>query len=1518
VLFRSAQIAELNTTPEGRAELAGNMKLYFPDLSDKERNKTRQAIQQGIYGVEPVAPAEGTLTPELLKSFGIKSGPNYKSLLNANLADPTTYNLLTVLASTNTNIGVNANRILEAFPHYNPNAVQPDLFGVPNAPQTQPTAEPTQSDLFGFPEDGIQATTEQPGTKQSVGMPVQPEETTSEETPEPDGAGVDGDSGVPQPNVGAVGPSTAGQPSALAPVPKSVAKDAASTLKKEPVATTWTYFSDVPFAKLSKIGKDKVKQAHADGYLTQDLADEIESIEAANATKAGISTKIATGSPEMATQVLTRQLDEAVASQQDLEADPTATQAKKDTAAKKVDRVQKQLAKLQKQLDKITTDEASVAPSEAPAQDRGNEQNMPEVKYVEKNLTGKSQVEAARWIAENAPNKSYRVIAEKVADMLERLKAAGVNQRFTIVRIGDQVPGALNKFGVLGMSSYSYGTKDPYVHVYLKGTDFSEGNIGTTYETALHELIHAATQAAITQGSKVSSMGTEFGKDVDNLISLFNVVVNHFKARVKESQEGGTTLTPFEQSITRGANAIRNIRELVSWGLTNAEMQEYLEAIPYKSDRSLWSEIVNAIRSLLGLPAPANTALSELLSVSESLLNTDVSALKNFAESKGDSLHQINPVAQAQARQFIAGMSGTLAQSVPRQTTTTAQVLGNITTTMVNNPSGALGMVEELANKFRTKVIDKAANLSAAIQDANAGAFYNMNGQIRADLLLSAANNVNNFINAVFTRGGMEILPNGSMRAKDANHSVDGVFRHAQRLGEQLGVEDARALITDAFYHYRAKSIIDNVPRNQWPENWQNDPRIVPTQAQINAAMAAFNQFPELRAMQTEFIGAKNEMVKFLKQSGFLSDEKATQFLADDSYAPWLRLKDYQDQIPGLGNTGRMVDLRQMKALVGGTEEVNDMLENMAQMIGWCVRSGVGNHTANSALNTMSTMGTATRSNSRPTTGNPAHVVMTYEAGKPVYWTVDNPYDLAAFQTVSGLNSGVIKELGKWLGRLRAGIVLFPAFPLRQVVMDSQRAFIESGVDKPWAMMGKIYSSFLTGEAFRGSNADIQELMNQGVIGSVDYTAYDSTRGRASQFGMGEAPKTISDKFVATSGYQFLQKLAYSADLAVRLGIYRQTMEETGDRTLAATRAREIINFQKSGTSTFVNTLKQTIPFMGAYLQGMDVNYKGMVGRGNSMKQRKAAAAAYWGNMAMYAGLVTLYTMSRSGDDDYEEQKGFITDRNFVIPGGGLIPVPTDVGFLGKVIPERITDYVLQSGTENPESLTRLRQGILEAAAAGFTPPAAVYGVIPAIELTTNYSFFSDMPIVSERMKGLEPFQQYTASTSEFAKNVGDTINFSPIKIDYMFNAIGGTSAGALLQLADVMMGSNKMAADKTPIIGSFQQKTVGGRYAEEYYATRELVERAYNTAKALQAEGDEAKLEEYISRPEIQARLAARDGIEALHTSMNEVSQQRNAIMNSPDLTPEEKRQAVNELLASVEAGLRDMQIRRIRSELE
>lgn len=1476
-----AQIQELMQTPEGRAELAGNMKSYFPDLSVKERNQLRPQIQQGTYLAEPVEVPEGTLTPDILKSFGITPrNKQYKALEGAHLSDPVTYNLLTTAAGTSTDFGVKANRILEAYPHYNPAAAQPDLFaGEANAPQAQ--TEPQQQDFFGLPQDGADLI--QPGAEQGMGQPVQQQTAEAPQVEEPVGGGVVVPSGPVDGNVGQPGAGAESQPSTLAPMPKGEARKAAAALKKEPVSVAWGYMSDIPFAKLSKTAKDRVRDAHSQGYLNQDIADEVERVEARNARVEAAS---------------------AATQPEDL-LEETPEVAQQPAAA-----------------------EAPAEPETAPQGYAAQAAALPEITMLDKEhkivfegIVGENPISAAKWIAENAPSKSYRIIADIVAKRLEMLQSKGVEFKLFITERGGTGDHKRLPLGTLGQCNTNFAGANGVVKVTIQGA-FADEYSGLEFRTVLHELIHAAVDPVVHSAeiAKKRGLPVPHAEHYDALESIATTVRKEMRKRVRQG-----TANEFEKNaITgRGGNAFDNMFEFVTWGLTDADMQRTLDSIKLPSKKSLWSEFVTTIRGLLGIPASEETVLSKLLEVSHNLLNVPYEAVSDLYSYRGLSYQkeitsrQVDPQAQADAQQAIQAMSGMYAQSNPQPAQTAAQVAANIGTQVMQNPGGAIDMLERKINAFRNKVVWRGATLADDIQRANDNAFRDAYGKVRADILMSQAENTQNITESVFTFGGVEITPDGSVHAKVADHSIDGVFRHAKTLADRIGADTARDLITKTFYAWRAQALLQ-LPRDEWPINWQQNPSIIPTQAQIQAGMNAFNQFPELQAMKREFIGAKNEAVKFLKQADFLTDEKANAFLADDSYAPWFRLKEYQDTLPGLGNMGRMVDLQQMQALKGGSEEVNDMLENMAQVVSWFVRSGVSNHTANQALRTMQDMGTATPSRGRPT-GDPHNIVMTYVDGKRMFWTVSDPLQLQAFQSVKAIQSPAIKTLNKYLGTLRAGIVLFPAFPVRQVVMDTYRAYVQSGVDHPARLVGKVFKSFLSGEAYKAMSDDILEMKKYGVVGSADFNLSDSTRGRAEAYGLQAPEKGITSAWLRSPVYKALHNFAYSADLAVRLGVYRQTMEETGDKELAIARAREIINFQKSGNSELMLTLKQMIPFMGAYLQGTDVNYRSMIGRGNSMKTRKAAAAAFWGNMGTLAALSIAYAMCMSGDDDYEDQKGYITDRNFIIPGIGLLPVPTDVGFLAKVVPERITDYILQEGTDNPESVGRLVDGIRSAASAAYLPPAAVYGVTPAIELALNKSFFTDIPIVGQHMQQLEPFQQYTSNTSELAKTAGGIANISPMKIDYLLNAIGGTSAGALMQVFDVMMADEgKIAREKSPIVGSFQEKQVGGRYTEEFYETRNLVDQTYQTVKALDELGEQAKVDEYLGRPEIQRRMEARPIVEKMNTMLQEVRKARAGIENDPALTPDEKRQQVNELLANTELALKEAGIRKMRKEIE
>ena len=1481
-------------TPEGRTELADNMKLYFPELNPKERVAAKKQIKEGMFGqpapvapvVEPAAPvAEGTLTPKLLKQFEItpRSRDFYKALVGANLADPMTYQLLVQAAESGTERGIRANRLLEAFPQFNPNQPQGDLFsGVPYGQRPRP--EPEQQELFGVQADGIRAATQPTGADRSVAEPSIGATTPVTETTEPDGSGV---GNVVEPvGRGVVRAETSPQTQPSALTPKEVraqeraakeavvakekeAKAAAKALMQVPVDETWTDFlTGIEYNDLSDIAKERVLDAHKGNYLTQNLADEIVAIDKNNKRKAAAAAAV---KPE----------------------------------------------------ELSLTEEAAQLP---------NIEALPANEEIDANETairGKSMVDVAKWVAETAPSKAHRIIAKQVANRLIRYERLGVALNFAVTKKGGRGNEAPLRLGTGGQTEtvFSGAGKRATVKITLQGS-FAGDYAGTSYEVILHELVHAAVDAAVHLGRSIRRAKkpalSGVSEYVDRLAEINKLAMLEAN---KQVSAGNAALTDFVARAAAGRNnAFNNEFEIVAWGLTNTDMQVLLDSIPMPgTKKTLWSEFVNVIRELLGIPSTANTALSELLAVSERLFAVSPDTLNKGYSEFNQSFQQntvvneqsVDPAAQAEARQLLAGMSGTIINTPRTPTPSAKEIVAKTVELAVKDPKGFFAVTEDKITKFRTIVADKNASVAAKIMAYRNGAFHDVNGQVREDMLLSAEVNTGNFIDQFVKDGNIFIAKDGSVQVGTSAYSVDNLFSAGKSLADRIGTQEAKDLITAAFYHYRAASI-KSLPRDQWPDNWKQDPRIVPTQAQIQAGLDAFNKVPELEYMRNQFIGAKNNIVKFLNQAGFLTAEKTKAFLADDSYAPWMRIKEYQDVAPGMGNIGRMVDLGQMKKLVGGTEEVNDMLENMTQMLAWGVRSGIKNHTANRALSVLTDMGAAKKFKSRPDGVDPAQIVMTYETGKPTFWTVDNPTDLLAFQSVKALDSAFLRGLSKAMGTLRAAIVLFPVFPVRQVFMDSQRAYMQSGVEKPVAMVGKIFKAFLNGEAFKAVSDDVNALRRYGVAAQVDFNTHDASRGLSKRYGLSTDKKTISDMWYESSGYQFLHRLAYSADLAVRLGIYKQVVEESGDKTLAASKAREIINFQKSGSSAAIIAAKQVIPFLGAYLQGMDVNYRSMVGQGNSMKNRKAASVAYWSNAAMYMGLVIAYTMANSGDDDYEEQKGYVTDRNFLVPGGFLIPAPPDVGFLAKIIPERITDYIMQEGTESPESAKRLSDGIKQAAADSFLPPSSVYALQPYLELKFNRSFFSNMPIVGEQYKNLEPKFQISPTTSEFAKSVGAATNTSPIKIDYFMNAIGATSAGALLQMADVVMGTSNVARDKPAVVGSFIQKPVGGRETEEYYAVREMTERAYATYSALNASGKVDDLETYVSDPKVMARLDARYDIEQINNQLAQIRAERNAIYADDTINSSDKRKLVDELASIQEQMLSELGIRKLRKELE
>jgi hypothetical protein len=273
---------------------------------------------------------------------------------------------------------------------------------------------------------------------------------------------------------------------------------------------------------------------------------------------------------------------------------------------------------------------------EAQRESRGGKQAKPEEHAkVEEGIAGKNILEVAEWIKENSDNPSYKEIADKVAAQIRLLQSKGVEFGFAVV--GKRVKefpkkdiATLREANGAAVSNRYPGKT--YVRVYVNSLD-SGRPPGTSFETVLHELIHAVTVTALD----FADYDAKLAEYKAELTKIFNKVKNPGK---RSGFDG----------VFSNTNAFENVHEMLTWALTNPRMQQYLDSVEYSKGKSAWSQFVDLIRKLLNIPASANTALSGVLEVAGKLLTVDKELDKigiSGAGTEGTSVaryQQLSPV----------------------------------------------------------------------------------------------------------------------------------------------------------------------------------------------------------------------------------------------------------------------------------------------------------------------------------------------------------------------------------------------------------------------------------------------------------------------------------------------------------------------------------------------------------------------------------------------------------------------------------------------------------------------------------------------------------------------------------------------------------------------------------------------------------------------------------------------------------------------------------------------------------
>ena len=828
---------------------------------------------------------------------------------------------------------------------------------------------------------------------------------------------------------------------------------------------------------------------------------------------------------------------------------------------------------------------------------------------------------------------------------------------------------------------------------------------------------------------------------------------------------------------------------------------------------------------------------------------------------------------------------------------------------------------------FRQASVDKFASVESKVSQLFSQGVRDSFGNLNPMVLARQAEDSAKIVLDFFRTGGIKLSKEGLVTTTVEKQSMASALTKVAALGEASGMsyDKAKEHVSTVLEGHRLDSIrqhnnmleqeavsMEALGRNREADAKRDEKiRMHMSNADINTLEAIYQKSKAIQSIQADLNATRTQAIDFMMSTGRISAEQGDFWKDNTAYVPFSRV--FEDAPISKVRRGQgMAILRNIPEMKGSLgRPVENVLDAYANRLGYMVEESMKNHAAVNVLDTMTLGGYAKKLVGPEQATNKNLVVpKLYIDGKPAYFEVQNEYDLLAFQQAPEITNWLVKSLASTSRVLRTSVTAMPPFALKQVIDDAQRAMFLSGVKRPLAVgMKTLYNLPRTffGELTGRKSPLVRQMEALGVIGDFDSNIYKPTSDLEAEIG-------AKKRGVGKSILHRLEQFTKASDLAARLAVYEETLLETGgkkqedgditggDTVLAQTRSRELINFSRRGTSGSMRLATQVIPFFNAYAQGLDVLYRAASGiDSTSSVERSAARKMFWSRVGLMTAMGFAYAIAMSDDEGYKNASEDVRDNNWLLPNGAKLPVPKELGFIFKTIPERIVDYSLRSGTAEDQDAMKALGGVIKSAYSAYASPTAIPSFVrPILENMTNYSFFLQRELEPKSVQGQEPGYRSTSGTSELAKALGEQINFSPIKIDNLLRGMFGMAGSTTLLVTDALVNPTRPDRPlyQLPFASIFLYDTIGGKAKTEFYELREKVGMAVTTYNRLEI-NDPEKAEAYGEK---NARLldAAPDINRALK-ELNDLGRIRRLLEQGTDaqlgMTGEERRKEIDEI---------------------
>jgi hypothetical protein len=737
--------------------------------------------------------------------------------------------------------------------------------------------------------------------------------------------------------------------------------------------------------------------------------------------------------------------------------------------------------------------------------------------------------------------------------------------------------------------------------------------------------------------------------------------------------------------------------------------------------------------------------------------------------------------------------------------------------------------------------------------------------------------------------------------------------------------------------------------------------------AQIEAGIRQVDDFPIFESVSKDYAHWNKKMLDFAEEAGVINPDTRVVWENAD-YIPFYRISE-DERVQGAFNQNMGIANQNspIATLTGGQSQMGDVIHNIFINATKLMDASLKNNAALAVIDSLEPTGIIRKEgkdtgralikNSElrdileshgmnvddmaPEVFEGVRMMFTLEApsgpgiisvmrnGKHEYYKTE---DELLYRSMTALNMERFKDfLGLMRGPKRlltTAVTLDPGFMIANFIRDTMSGWVLSRDNfiPMWGGLKGFKEAITEGDSFKAMMASgaafDSGFINQGDPRSTHRYIKNAMKDAGFQRTVLNTPRKLWNAY---------KRLGSATENANRIAVYDAAIRAGKSKLQAAYESKDLMDFSMSGDHRVIQFLIQTVPFMGARLQGLH-----RLGRG---AREHPVNFLIKGTLLTMAGMALWFKFR--DDPRYERLEEWdkdayfhfwIGDQHFRLPKG------FEVGAIFNTIPERMFEYMWSEENDAGRHLMK-RFGYMLAETFNMDPIPQT--IKPLVEGYMNKNRFTGRAIENpweEQMLPRDRYRYYTSSTMRGLSNilpemptVANGSITSPLQLQNVYAGYTGTLGRYALMATDMFMREfldhpvpPEMELSNYPVLGRFYrgedkaypegwaemspeeqllqgldfQSTKRTKYEEKFYEELRLVGMAMNSERQAErgmSEADERRLAEIEER--FGPQLDVGQEYENVRRAVGRLNREIRDVYTDPDMDRAEKRRLINQL---------------------